>query len=139
MPSHGRRDQGEGVLIAALLQGQTLAEAAQASHLSERTVRRRLADPAFVRELQQARQRAVGRAVNVLVDGTTTAAVTLRWLASHAEQEHVRLAAARSILDFAFRGLETLDLAERIAQLEARVATSAPVSVATNGRHPQWS
>ena len=129
MARNGTAGQGEPALLVALLQGKTIPEAAQATGLSERTIKRRLADPAFVRELQVARQRAVSRAVNVLVEGTTTAAVTLRWLASHATQEHVRLAAARSILEYAFRGVEAVDMAERITQLEAAVASRQ------NGRH----
>jgi hypothetical protein len=120
MARNGTAGQGEPLLISALLQGKSVAEAAQASGLSDRTVKRRLADPSFVQELRQARQRAIGRAVNVLIESTTTAAVTLRWLATHATQEHVRLAAARSILEYAFRGLETLDLAERVAALEGQ-------------------
>jgi hypothetical protein len=123
MARNGTASPGEPVLLAALLQGKTIAEAAQASGLSERTVKRRLQDPAFIRELQQARQRAMARAVNVLVEGTTTAALTLRVLASQATQESIRLAAARSILDYAFKGMETLDLAERLEALEERLLT----------------
>jgi hypothetical protein len=110
------------VLVAALLAGKPVSEAAKLSGLSERTVSRRLADPAFQRLVSDARQQAIRRAVNVLVDGTTLAAATLRWLASNADQEHVKLAAARSILEYAFKGMETLDLAERIAALEVQAA-----------------
>jgi hypothetical protein len=118
MATHGARDQGTPALIAALLQGKTIAEAAEASGLSPRTVSRRLADPAFVRELQAARQRVLTRAVNVLLEGTVGAAVTLRFLATNAEQESIRLAAARSILDYAFKGIETVDLAEQVRALQ---------------------
>jgi len=119
--ANGASPRGETALITALLAGKTAAEAAQGCGLSERTVSRRLADPRFQQQLAQARQRVLSRAVHVLVDGTTSAAATLRWLAGHADQEHVRLAAARAVLDAAWRGVEVLDLAGRIAALEGRV------------------
>jgi hypothetical protein len=109
-------------LIAALLHGNTIPEAAQASGLSERTVSRRLADPSFQAALREARQRALSRAINVVVEGATGAAVQLRWLAGHATQEHVKLAAARAVLEYSFRGLEALDLVDEVAALRAEVA-----------------
>src|SRR5689334_1741861 len=115
MARNGAASQGDPALITALLQGKSVTEAAEVAGVSPRTVSRRLADPAFVWELQVARQRVLARAVNVLLEGTTTAAVTLRWPASHAEQESIKLAGARSILDYAFKGIETMDLAERVA------------------------
>lgn len=120
MATHGTRDQGEAALIAALLAGKTQAEAAAAAGVSLRTVSRRLGDPAFVAQLRAARQRVLTRAVNVLMEGTVGAAVTLRFLATNAEQEAIRLAAARSILDYAFKGIETVDLAEQVAALQAQ-------------------
>ena len=119
MPRRDPSGRGDAALLAALVQGKSLSDAASTSGVSESTVKRRLADPRFQRELQAARQRAVSRAVSILAEGTTTAAVNLRWLASNAAQESVRLAAARSILEYAFRGIETMDLAERIRALEA--------------------
>jgi hypothetical protein len=119
MARNGARDQGEEALITALLQGKTIPEAAEAAGVSPRTVNRRLADPGFVRQLQAARQRVLTRAVNVLLEGTVGAAVTLRFLATNAEQEAIRLAAARSVLDYALRGVETVDLAEQVRALQA--------------------
>jgi hypothetical protein len=110
-----RRDP---VLITAFLQGKSIAAAAQVAGISERTAKRRVADPAFQRELAAARTRLLARAIGVLVDGALGAAVQLRQLAQGAVQESIRLAAARSILEFSFRGLEALDLAERVAALE---------------------
>jgi len=89
-----------------------------------------MADPAFQREFAAARTRALGRAVAVLVDSTHDAAHQLAWLASHAHQEAIQLAACRSILELSLKGTELLDLAERLSALEARVA-AAP---APNGR-----
>jgi hypothetical protein len=122
MAAPGTPGRGEAALLAALLQGKSTAEAAAAAGLSPRTVQRRLADPAFVCLLHQARARALARAINILAEGATSAAVQLRWLAVNATQEHVRLAAARSILEYALRGLEALDLPDRIAALEHREA-----------------
>jgi hypothetical protein len=121
MARRGAAGAGEPVLITALRQGKSIPEAAQAAQLSPRTVNRRLADPAFQRELAAARARMLGRAVAVLVDGTVYAAAQLRWLAANADQEGIKLAACRSILEYAFRGLETVEmlaLGERVAALE---------------------
>jgi hypothetical protein len=107
------------MVIAALLQGHTAAEAGRAAGVSESTVVRRLREPRFQRELQAARARALGRAVNVLVEATMAAAITLRDLAAHATQEHVQLAAATRVLDLAFKGIEVLDVTDRLEALEA--------------------
>jgi hypothetical protein len=130
MAEHGSRSQGDGRLIAELLRGQTTEAAAKAAGVSLRTAYRRTADPAFQREFAAARTRALGRAVAVLVDSTHDAAHQLAWLASHAQQEAIQLAACRSILELSLKGTELLDVAERLTALEARVVTPA----APNGR-----
>jgi hypothetical protein len=121
MATHGARDQGDQALILALLQGKSLSEAARASGLSERTVSRRLGNPDFQGQLNEARRRVLARAVNLLVDGALAASTQLRLLATTATQESIRLAAARSVLEYAFKGIEFADLVQEIAELREQV------------------
>jgi len=113
----GDRSGADSALIAALASGLPVQDAATGAHVSERTARRRLEDPAFRRQVAAARAAVLEQAIGRLVDATTEAADSLRSLLT-AESESVRLAAAKSILDQGFRGVELLDLAERVEQLE---------------------
>ena len=131
MAAHGRRTQGDTRLIAALLEGQTLKAAAAVAGLSEHSARRRLQEPGFRAQLQAARQEALAAAITHLVGATTTASAGLERLAAHAQQEAIRFAACRAILELALRGCELLDLDARLAALEERLSHPVP---RTNGR-----
>jgi hypothetical protein len=113
----GDRSGADAALIAALAAGLTVQDVATQAHVSERTARRRLDDPSFRRHVAGARAAVLELAVGRLVAATTEAADALRFLLT-AESESVRLAAARTLLDQAAKGIETLDLAARIEQLE---------------------
>ena len=105
-------------VVAALLTERTLAGAAQAAGVGEKTIRRWLKRPDFASALRDAQAEAVGDALGRLRAVTGEAVQTLRDLAVSANSESVRLGAARSILDFALRATELDDLAERIQLLE---------------------
>lgn len=83
------------LLLGALATGATYEEAAQAAGLSERTVRRRMADDDFRARLWEARSiylnRALGRLAERSVDAVETLAALLR-----SESEQIRLKAARA-------------------------------------------
>src|SRR5262249_4110825 len=79
-------------------------------------IRRRLADPAFRRLVDETRQRMLSDAVGRLADGMVSAADTLRDLLS-AKGEAARLGAARSILEL---GTKLRDSVEVEARLRAR-------------------
>jgi hypothetical protein len=138
MATHGRRSYRDGALQAALLQGLTTEAAAKAAGVSERTAYRRTSDPGFQRELAQARARALSRALSVLVDGTAGAAAQLRWLATHAEQESIQLAACRSVLELALRGTELVDLVQEIAELREQVRQIVADREQVVGGGKQW-
>ena len=124
MATHGPSRQGDSLLLTGLLEGQTVADAARAARMSVKTARRRLAEPAFRQALQQARQEALAAAVTRLTAATATASAGLERLAAGAGQESVQLAACRSILELALRGVELIDITERLSALEARVAAA---------------
>jgi hypothetical protein len=121
-PSDAGRAQADAVLVALLASGCTQLDAAEQAGVSPRTVRRRLDDPGFRAELDEARTEMVRRTVGKLVDAGTTAASNLRELAEGAESESVRLHASRYLIELALRGHEAMQLTQRLATLEAQVA-----------------
>jgi hypothetical protein len=129
MATHGTRSHGEARLIAALLEGRPVHEAAHAAGLSETTAHRRLRDAAFRAQLAAARQAALSAAILRLVAATGTAADELVRLTTAATQESIRLASARSVLDFALKGTELLEIDARLTALEQAQEAR------TNGHH----
>jgi hypothetical protein len=117
--------RGNAALLTALASGQSVKSAARAAGVSERTAFRRVADPVFRQAVSQARAELLARAVGLLADSATEAAKTLRALLA-AESEGVRVRAAVALLDAAMRGVELIDLAERLTALEKQAAASEP-------------
>src|SRR4051794_13806007 len=109
----GGRSGGDAVLIAALAGGATYDDAARQANVSERTVRRRLGEPAFKRQVDDARAEMLAQAVARLTSASTAAVETLRALLN-SELDFARLAAARSILEIGLKMREQLDLSERV-------------------------
>src|SRR5262245_48045710 len=116
MAENGRR-KGDTALLMALASGQTIRDAAQAAGIGERTATRRWADPEFQRRVFQLRGDMVCRSLGRLADGMSEAADVLRQLLA-AESETVRLGAARSLLDLGNKLHESVELANRVAELE---------------------
>jgi hypothetical protein len=113
----GRRNADEALALAVAT-GQTLRDAADAVGIGERTASRRWADAGFRRRVAHLRAEMVQRAMGKMADGMAEAADTLRQLLK-AEAESVRLGAARSILELGNKLRETVELADRIGELEA--------------------
>lgn len=112
------RTGADTALIAALAAGCTHAAAAEQAGVSERTVRRRLDDPAFRQQVEAARAEILDRAVAELTSAAVEAVEALRTLLG-SEADYARLGAARAILEVGLRYRAQLDLAERVAALEA--------------------
>lgn len=106
-------------LLAALLTGPTIADAAEAAGIPYSTARRWLAEPSFRAELRAvtAEQRqAMTAALGV---GAAEAVAALREGLT-AESEAVRVKAASALLQ-AHRNLMADDLADRLDELESRL------------------
>jgi hypothetical protein len=116
-----RIDARIDALALALASGKTITEAAAAAELSRRTATRRVAEPDFRRRVAEVRAEMVGRALGKMADSMTAAADTLRALLD-AEGESVRLGAARSILELGNKLRESVELEQRLADLEQRLA-----------------
>ncbi len=109
--------KGEPTAALAIASGSTIVEAAERAGISERTVRRRLDDPDYRMEISRLRSKLLDAAVGRLVAATTQAAGTMQALLE-ADSEHVRLGAAKGILEFGLSLQEALETQTRITTLE---------------------
>ena len=114
----GGRSGADVALVAALAGGATYGEAGKKAAVSERTVRRRMDDDSFRRQVDQARAEMLAQAMGRLSVARTGAATTPALLLGKDTPPAVRLGAARAILDAALRRREQPDIAERPAALE---------------------
>lgn len=104
----------------ALAAGRTQDEAADESGAGTRTIKTWIAtQPAFVRRITDLRGDMTARALGRLVDNMTSAADTLGFLCRKGKSETVRLGAARAILELGTKLRETIELSDRIDDLEA--------------------
>jgi hypothetical protein len=131
--SGGDRKNADCALIAALASGATVQAASVAAGVAERTVYRRLEDPAFRRRVSETRGRMLAQAVGLLADASSRAVTTLTNLLE-GESESVRLSAAKSIIELGCKLRESTELEERINQLEARAAEAATPAPAERRR-----
>ena len=109
--------KNDAVIIAALVGGATIDEAAKIADISPRTVHRRLASPEFKAALDDANLVIIRHAVSRLCGGSIRAVDTLEDLLE-AKSENTRLQAARSILGLAIKYRETIELEDRLRQIE---------------------
>lgn len=91
--------QGDDQLLLALVSGCHIENAASVSGISVRTAYRRLADPAFRSQLDEARRSLRESILAKLSDAGHDAVSTLWELMQDAEDESVRLRAAKAVLD----------------------------------------
>jgi hypothetical protein len=103
--------------VAALLQHATIALAAEALGISERSLRTWMARDDFRKAYQAARRQLLDDAVKVLQRASVTAVATLiKQLNAPRPADAIK--AADSILGWTFKGHELLDLEGRLAALE---------------------
>jgi|SRR5579883_426325 len=113
------RKKSEEPLVLALASGATVETAALQCHVSERTVYRRLDDPAFRTRVQEAQGEMVKRSAGMLTAAASESVQTLLSLQKDSMPPAVRLAAARAILAIGIQVRELVDVETRIAALEA--------------------
>jgi hypothetical protein len=107
--------------VALLLaSGYTIAAAASESGASERVIKLWKANnPNFGKRITEIRAEMTSQALGRLVDAMSGAADTLDDLARNSDSEHVRLSAARAVLELGVKLRESVELESRIAALEA--------------------
>jgi len=109
------------LVIEALLAGESQDAAARAANVGRRTVVRWLGQDAFRTELEAARVAAFAEAVGLLKGCADLAVKKLLELLKSKRDSEARRAAVE-ILNFAFRGIETLDFEARLEQVEKFIA-----------------
>jgi hypothetical protein len=108
--------------VTAMVAGRVPVDAGVVAGISERTVRRYMALPKVRVAIRQAQDDALGDVVRSLNAGTRPMLAVLLSLAKDRETAPaVRVSAARTWLDIAFRARELLDLVERVNELETRL------------------
>jgi hypothetical protein len=136
---------GRDAAIVRLAAGATVAEAAQAAGVTERTIFRWQAEAAFRSEISTARTRLFDRALGRLAASAATAADTMSELSDTAAAAaqpgaSVRLAAARATLEIGRKLWETIELEASIRSLKALVdeitARKHPGHNGVGGRRP---
>jgi hypothetical protein len=120
MAHNGRRE----AVALCLASGCTVRDAAREAGCGERTVHTWLTDPAFRNRVSQVRTELFGRAVGRLSRLAGRAADSLGELLE-AQNESVRLQAAKTILEAGARLREALELAQRLDDVEARLGPEA--------------
>jgi hypothetical protein len=115
------RKKGEDALLLALAGGGLDAGPARQCQLTERTVYRRLQEPAFNAKLRDMRSDMVKRAAGMLTAAATEAVRTLLSLQKESTPAAVRLGAARAVLELGIKVRELAELEARIAELEESV------------------
>lgn len=112
--------KGRPAAVLALAQGEPTSNAAKSAGVTTRTVERWCADPEFALEVRSTRTELLNAAVGQLAAGAVEAVATLRAaMANPDEKGHVRVQAARSLLDALLPLRESLDLEQRLAALES--------------------
>lgn len=105
--------------ILALLGKPTIAAAAKACDIGERTLHTWLDDSAFYAAYLAARRRVMQHTIAQLQQQSTEAVKTLTAIMKDKKASApARISAARSVLEFGTKGLELEDLEQRIATLE---------------------
>ena len=111
----------DDVLAAALAAGQTYARAGEKVGLSERTVQKRMADPAFRDRVSALKGRAVARAVAVLTNNMSAAATVIAELMATAEDDRDRLSAAKELISLGLKARSQEEFEKQVAELAERV------------------
>lgn len=104
-------------VLHALLNTSSIAEAAKMCGLSEKTIYRYLEDADFQKQYRKARRSLVETSISQLQRATAEAVETLK-RNLHCENPAVEVRTAQIILEAAYKGVELIDVEERLEALE---------------------
>lgn len=107
--------------VNALLNTNSITEAAKACKLSEATIYRYLNDETFQKEYRKARRSLVETSIGQIQKACGEAVETLK-RNLHCENPNAEIRSAQIILDTAYKGIELIDILERLEVLEASQA-----------------
>jgi molybdenum-dependent DNA-binding transcriptional regulator ModE len=130
MRGHGERlSRKREQLICALLEKASIAAAAQAVGISEKTARSWLQDAEFLKAYRAARRRLVEHATARLQRAMQFGVTTLLKILKEGTESN-QLAAAKAILEYGSKGIDE-DILSRLDALEQRLLPASAPS--TNG------
>jgi polyhydroxyalkanoate synthesis regulator phasin len=116
-------DMRELALIEGIATGQTIREASTVAGVPYTTARRWRRRPEIQAAIRERAREAVEAGTLSLGQGASTAAKTLRQIASgEATAEGPRVTACRAILEIGLRVLEVDELTDRVERLEQQLA-----------------
>lgn len=121
---HGeRRSRKQEQAVAALLECQTFAQAAQKVGIGERTLRTWMKIPEFRDAYQAARRECVDQALARMERNFEFPVAVLQKIAGDGDAPaYARVAAARGLIDAGFKAVELNDVMERVRRIEERLS-----------------
>lgn len=124
MAGHGEKlSRKQEQAIISLLSLPTIGEAAKNIGIGETTLWRWLQLPDFNERYRAARKQAVSQAVARLQQATTIAVDTLTNVMQDVEsKDSARVAAAKTVLEMAFKAVEIEELQSKVEELEQLVS-----------------
>ena len=128
MIGHGTKfPRRKEAAIAALLSERSLQDAARVADVGVTTLLRWLKIPEFRDEWLRARREVVAQATARLQQATGAACVTiLKLMTDPNVPPLVRLGSAKSVFEYAFKGIEAEDITMRVAELEEAANQARP-------------
>jgi len=133
MIGHGEKlSRKQETAIAALLSAPSIKAAAIEAGIGEATLWRWLQLPDFQTAYRAARRSVIERAVSELQAAAGEAVETLK-RNLHCENPAVEIRAAQIILEQGIKGVELMDLQERVERLEAMLETQE------KGKAKRWA
>ncbi len=109
--------------LNALLNTNSIAEASKACKLSEKTIYRYLETEDFQKEYRKAGRSLVETSIGQIQKATSEAVETLK-RNQHCEVPSVEVRAAQIILETAYKGIELMELEERLEKIENELKKS---------------
>lgn len=118
----GAHDRKRERVIAALIECPTLAEAAKEASVSRSSIYRWLGEEEFAKRFREAKRATVSMAIGRIGASMHSAIAALNEVCSNkGADDKDRVAAAKTILEFGFRGVEFEDVEARVAELERKL------------------
>jgi hypothetical protein len=114
-----KKDQKQELAISALLQAESIREAAKEAGIAEATLHRWLKDTSFQETYRAAKREVVNHAICRLQRSAGKAVKVLIEIAEDKESpSSARVSAAKTILETSLKAVELEDLAKRVGELE---------------------
>ena len=125
-PLPGTTRAKDTVIAEAVGTGHTYAQAAAIARVSERTVKRRMADASFRAQVHQIQDDLARQTASQLQARALEALGTLQSLLAAPSPPSIRLGAAKVVMEHTLRWQESVVLRERISALEEARNPTAP-------------